>query len=106
MLSGQTQSLTVEVWVMPKGNDFGCNDGRRGVPSIITSLELPKLNHRIWRKNLRDAGAYDEIQEPKGLLSKFMDSMDSLNWVMGGLAIAILIGGMLMMFTTVFTTKR
>jgi hypothetical protein len=35
-----------------------------------------------------------------------MDSMDSLNWVMGGLAIAILIGGMLMMFTTVFTTKR
>lgn len=35
-----------------------------------------------------------------------MDSMDSLNWVMGGLAVVILIGGMLMMFTTVFTPKR
>ncbi len=28
-----------------------------------------------------------------------------LNWLFGGLALLILVGGMLMMFTTVFTTK-
>jgi hypothetical protein len=29
-----------------------------------------------------------------------------LNWVAGGLAIAIFVGGLLMMFTTVWTTKK
>lgn len=35
--------------------------------------------------------------------------MESLNWpdlIAGGLAIAILVGGMLMMFTTLLTTPR
>lgn len=31
---------------------------------------------------------------------------NTLNLITGGLAIAILLGGMVMMFTTVFTTKR
>jgi hypothetical protein len=39
-----------------------------------------------------------------------MDSMtidnNTLDLVTGGLAIAILIGGMLMMFTTIFSTKK
>jgi hypothetical protein len=39
-----------------------------------------------------------------------MDNMtidnNTLDLVAGGLAIAILIGGMLMMFTTIFSTKK
>jgi hypothetical protein len=35
-----------------------------------------------------------------------MENTEGLNWVAGGLAIAIFIGGLLMMFTTVWTTKR
>jgi hypothetical protein len=35
-----------------------------------------------------------------------MDNTNVLDWVTGGLAIAILLGGMLMMFTNVFTTKK
>jgi hypothetical protein len=35
-----------------------------------------------------------------------MDNTNVLDWVTGGLAIALLLGGMLMMFTTVFTTKK
>lgn len=31
---------------------------------------------------------------------------NTLDLITGGLAIAILLGGMVMMFTTVFTTKR
>lgn len=34
------------------------------------------------------------------------ENTEVLNWIAGGLAIVIFIGGMLMMFTTVFTTKR
>ncbi|MDB9341950.1 hypothetical protein PN456_09990 [Nodularia spumigena CS-586/05] len=34
-----------------------------------------------------------------------MENTNLLDLITGGLAIAILIGGMLMMFTTVFTTK-
>lgn len=54
--------------------------------------------------NPYDEEPYDEAHQR--CTRKQMESMDSLNWVMGGLAVAILIGGMLMMFTTVFTTKR
>jgi hypothetical protein len=35
-----------------------------------------------------------------------MENSDWLNWVFGGLAIAIFIGGLLMMFTTVWTSKK
>jgi hypothetical protein len=35
-----------------------------------------------------------------------MDNTNVLDWATGGLAIAILLGGMLMMFTTIFTTKK
>jgi hypothetical protein len=35
-----------------------------------------------------------------------MENTDLLNWVAGGLAIAIFVGGLLMMFTTVWTTKK
>jgi hypothetical protein len=35
-----------------------------------------------------------------------MDQSNLLDWVTGGLAIAILLGGMLMMFTTVFTSRK
>jgi hypothetical protein len=35
-----------------------------------------------------------------------MENADWLNWVVGGLAIALFIGGILMMFTTVWTTKK
>jgi hypothetical protein len=35
-----------------------------------------------------------------------MDNSSALDFLTGGLAIMIIIGGMLMMFTTVFTTKR
>jgi hypothetical protein len=35
-----------------------------------------------------------------------MDNTNVLDWITGGLAIAILVGGMLMMFTTIFTTKK
>jgi hypothetical protein len=35
-----------------------------------------------------------------------MDNSNVLDLVTGGIAIAILLGGMLMMFTTIFTTKN
>jgi hypothetical protein len=35
-----------------------------------------------------------------------IENTEWLNWVAGGLAIAIFIGGMLMMFTTVWTSKK
>ncbi|AFZ60183.1 hypothetical protein Anacy_4840 [Anabaena cylindrica PCC 7122] len=35
-----------------------------------------------------------------------MDNSNTLDLVTGGLAIAILVGGMLMMFTTIFSTKK
>lgn len=35
-----------------------------------------------------------------------MENMEWMNYVAGGLAIAIFIGALLMMFTTVWTTKR
>jgi hypothetical protein len=35
-----------------------------------------------------------------------MDNTNVLDWITGGLAIAILLGGMLMMFSNVFTTKK
>ncbi len=38
--------------------------------------------------------------------SQDMENTDWLNAVAGGLAIAIFIGGLLMMFTTVWTTKK
>ncbi len=39
-----------------------------------------------------------------GLLT--MDNQNLLDWITGGLALTILIGGFLMMFTTIFTTKN
>ncbi|XWK90605.1 MAG: hypothetical protein U7127_11300 [Phormidium sp.] len=38
-------------------------------------------------------------------LKNNMESVDWQNVIAGGLAIAILIGGMLMMFTNIWTTK-
>lgn len=35
-----------------------------------------------------------------------MEITEIENWVAGGLAIALFLGGMLMMFTTVFTSKK
>ncbi|BAZ89213.1 hypothetical protein CRC_00630 [Cylindrospermopsis raciborskii CS-505] len=35
-----------------------------------------------------------------------MDNTNTLDLITGGLAVLILLGGMVMMFTTVFTTKR
>jgi len=35
-----------------------------------------------------------------------MDNSNTLDLITGGLAVLILLGGMVMMFTTVFTTKR
>ena len=35
-----------------------------------------------------------------------MENVNNLDLVTGGIAIAILVGGFLMMFTTVFTTKN
>jgi hypothetical protein len=35
-----------------------------------------------------------------------MPDLDWSNLIVGGLAIALLLGGMLMMFTTIWTTKR
>jgi len=35
-----------------------------------------------------------------------MDNQNLLDWITGGLALTILIGGFLMMFTTIFTTKN
>jgi hypothetical protein len=35
-----------------------------------------------------------------------MENTDLLNAIAGGLAIAIFIGGLLMMFTTIWTTKK
>ncbi len=35
-----------------------------------------------------------------------MESADLMNWIAGGLAIAIFIGGVLMMFTNIWTTKK
>ncbi len=35
-----------------------------------------------------------------------MEAQTWMNWMVGGLALLILGGGLLMMFTTVFTTKR
>jgi hypothetical protein len=35
-----------------------------------------------------------------------MENSNLLDLITGGIAIAILLGGMLMMFTTVFTTKK
>ncbi len=35
-----------------------------------------------------------------------METPEWINWVAGGIGISILIGGFLMMFTTVWTTKR
>lgn len=35
-----------------------------------------------------------------------METPEWINWVAGGLGISILVGGFLMMFTTVWTTKR
>ena len=35
-----------------------------------------------------------------------MDNTNTLDLVTGGLAIIILVGGMLMMFTTIFSTKK
>jgi hypothetical protein len=35
-----------------------------------------------------------------------MENSNLLDLITGGVAIAILLGGMLMMFTTVFTTKK
>jgi hypothetical protein len=35
-----------------------------------------------------------------------MENSSLLDLITGGVAIAILLGGMLMMFTTVFTTKK
>jgi hypothetical protein len=37
---------------------------------------------------------------------QIMENTDLLNGIAGGLAIAIFIGGLLMMFTTVWTTKK
>jgi len=35
-----------------------------------------------------------------------MEITEIQNWIAGGLAIVLFVGGMLMMFTTVFTTKK
>ena len=35
-----------------------------------------------------------------------MENTNTLDLVTGGIALLILIGGMLMMFTTIFTTKK
>jgi hypothetical protein len=35
-----------------------------------------------------------------------MDNQHLLDWITGGLALTIFIGGFLMMFTTIFTTKN
>jgi hypothetical protein len=35
-----------------------------------------------------------------------MESADWMNWIAGGLAIAIFISGVLMMFTNVWTSKK
>ncbi len=35
-----------------------------------------------------------------------MDNSNTLDLIAGGLAIIILVGGMLMMFTTIFSTKK
>jgi hypothetical protein len=35
-----------------------------------------------------------------------MDNSNTLDLITGGLAILILVGGMLMMFTTIFSTKK
>jgi hypothetical protein len=35
-----------------------------------------------------------------------MESTETANLILGGVAIVILIGGFLMMFTTIFTTRR
>jgi hypothetical protein len=35
-----------------------------------------------------------------------MEITEIQNWIAGGLAIALFLGGMLMMFTTVFTNKK
>ncbi len=35
-----------------------------------------------------------------------MESADWPNWIAGGMAIAIFIGGLMMMFTTLWTTKK
>ncbi|WP_255362681.1 MULTISPECIES: hypothetical protein [unclassified Anabaena] len=39
-------------------------------------------------------------------MESLMENQNLLDWVTGGLAAIILVGGMLMMFTTIFTTKR
>ncbi|OSO97030.1 hypothetical protein B7O87_01885 [Cylindrospermopsis raciborskii CENA303] len=38
--------------------------------------------------------------------AQIMDNSNTLDLITGGLAVLILLGGMVMMFTTVFTTKR
>ncbi|WP_200322184.1 hypothetical protein [Sphaerospermopsis aphanizomenoides] len=45
---------------------------------------------------------------PEIILGEYSMSVDSstLDLITGGLAIAILVGGMMMMFTTIFSTKR
>ncbi len=35
-----------------------------------------------------------------------MAEPDWINWIFGGLAALIFIGGLLMMFTTIFTTRK
>jgi hypothetical protein len=49
---------------------------------------------------------YSEITSKFWSCEKMNIDSDTLDLITGGLAIAILVGGMIMMFTTVFTTKR
>jgi hypothetical protein len=70
-----------------------------------TDLSAGKL--RLTRQKKCPCSADDKMHLLlQSLNLQIMENTDLLNGIAGGLAIAIFIGGLLMMFTTFWTTKK